>query len=327
MAFTPRLTAPTDLTTYYGSWNSYNRFSSYGNEGNCTWYAYGRTGEIAGRNIYNEFYITQSPGNGKDWIYNTWPSYTHTSGSIDLHLGDILVWGGGTYGHVEVVEAISNNTITTSYSISGENWAKSRFFATRQISKPTWGSYLGYVEYNDGSTAYLRNTFIGYIHNKYAEDGPTPPTPPTPTETPAVYFTPSSYSDVMQSTEDYIDFNFTVTVSGIPITEDASNGLSFSSNCYRYAYTTGWNYTSYVIGGVTYQTGTRSLIVRYPRRYNTAYNDTAYMYYNKNFSNGLATGDASMRIQIRDKGVDETLLSIIANILRRRKRRIKIKLK
>lgn len=324
MAFTPRLTAPTDLTTYYGSWNSYNRFSSYGNEGNCTWYAYGRTGEIAGRNIYNEFYITQSPGNGKDWIYNTWPSYTHTSGSIDLHLGDILVWGGGTYGHVEVVEAISNNTITTSYSISGENWAKSRFFATRQISKPTWGSYLGYVEYNDGSTAYLTNTFIGYIHNKYAEDGPTPP---TPTEEPSVTVYPSAYDSIMQATEDYIDFNFTVVVEGIPIDEDARGAISFSSNCHRSMYTSNWTYTEYVIDGVRYLTGRRSLIVKYNRLHDYAYYDTAYMYYRKTFSNGSVNSATRMGIQIDAKETDDDIISIIAYLLGRRKKRVKYKIK
>lgn len=172
MAFTPRLTAPTDLSTWYGSYNSWNRFSSYGTIGNCTWYAYGRTGEIAGINIYDDFYITQAPGHGKYWIYNTWPEQTHTSGAIELELGDILVWGGGKYGHVEVVEAINGSNITTSYSINGETWADGMYFNTRTITIPTWGSYLGRVDYNDGSYANLTNTFIGYIHNKYYDPSP-----------------------------------------------------------------------------------------------------------------------------------------------------------
>lgn len=169
--FDPRYSTPTDTSTWYGSYNSWNRFSSYGNEGNCTWYAYGRTGEIANRNIYDEFYITSGSGHGKDWIYNTWPDETHTSGSIDLELGDILVWGCGTYGHVEVVENIESNSITTSYSISGVNWSDSMYFNTRSIAIPNWNSYLGWVEYNDGSRHYLSNCFIGYIHNPYADQG------------------------------------------------------------------------------------------------------------------------------------------------------------
>lgn len=170
MAFTPRFTTPTDLSTWYGSYNSWNRFSSDGNIGNCTWYAYGRTGEIANVNIYNDFYITQAPGNGKDWIYNTWPDYTVTSGTIDIKLGDILVWGGGTFGHVEVVEAISGSTLTTSYSLNATSYADGMYFNTRYIGIPSWGSELGWVEHNDGTSKYLTNTFIGYIHNKYLEE-------------------------------------------------------------------------------------------------------------------------------------------------------------
>lgn len=167
--FTPRLTPPTDFSTYYGSWNTYNRFDWNNGWGNCTWYAYGRAGEIANKNIYDEFRITSGSGHGKDWIYNTWEEYTHTSGSVDLHAGDILVWGGGTYGHVEVVEQINENQITTSYSIAGNTYATSQFFATRTITKPTWNSQLGNAVYNDGSIHYLTNPFIGFIHNPYVE--------------------------------------------------------------------------------------------------------------------------------------------------------------
>ena len=177
MSFTPRLTAPTDFSTYYGSYNSYNRFNRY--DGNCTWYAYGRTGEIAGQNIYNDFYITQAPGNGKDWIYNSWPDETITAGQIDIYQGDILVWGGGTYGHVEVVEQIlddggGNLSLNISYSIAGNAWADSLEWGLRQIPYPTWSSVLGTVSHNDGTSAYLTNPLIGIIHNKYSDGGDTP---------------------------------------------------------------------------------------------------------------------------------------------------------
>lgn len=320
MAFTPRTTAPTNFTTWYGSYNSWNRYSSYGNEGNCTWYAYGRTGEIANRNIYNEFYITQSPGNGKDWIYNTWQQYTHTSGIIDIQLGDILVWGGGTYGHVEVVEGISGNNITTSYSISGNTWASSMFFGTRVISKPSWGSYLGTVHYNDGSTAYLTNTFIGYIHNPYVSGGGGGGS------TPSVSVSPSSASGTLLSTDSYIDFNFTITVSGIPEDENAQSAISFSNNCYRYAYTTSWIYTTYTSGGVTYKTGVRSLIVRYDRLHDYAYNDTAYMYYIKTFSNGSVNSTTPIYVTIKAKASDDDSLNAIYSFLvNKKKKRRKIK--
>lgn len=305
MAWTVRTTAPTNGTQPY-DWDAETK-------GQCTWYAYWRVQEEG----YSPPCWQSGSGSSGSGKYNnaaTWLQHYRTpwevkGTSYSPVAGDLAIFRTmDPAGHVCVIESVSGSyAMITDYNI---NLDESFSYRSWQI-----GGGIG-----------ATGVLIGYLHYP-SSTPPTPPTPPTPTETPTVSFTPSSYSDVMQSTEDYIDFYFTVTVSGIPITEDASNGISFSSNCYRYAYTTGWNYTSYVISGVTYQTGTRSLIVRYPRRYNTAYNDTAYMYYNKNFSNGLATGDASMRIQIRDKGIDETLLSIIANILRRRKRRIKIKLK
>lgn len=297
MAFTPRYTTPTDTSTYYGSYNSYNRFSSYGNEGNCTWYAYGRTGEIAGRNIYNDFYITQPPGNGKDWIYNSWPSYTHTSGTIDLHLGDILVWGGGRHGHVEVVEAISGNNITTSYSISGDNWASSRYFAIRIITKPSWGSELGWVEYNDGSSSYLRNTFIGYIHNKYVEPGPGPG--PTPSEDLEISITPSSYNVTMQASEDHVDFTFNITITGIPADQTVSGGNTYPG--LSRVQNTGWSYTDYTVSGVTYRRATKTQTLRYYREHSYAYTITKHMYYNMSFSTGTISTDTPMYINVQAK--------------------------
>lgn len=166
--FTPRLTQPTDLSTWYGSNNSWNRFSSF-NRGNCVWYSYGRMGECANKNIYDEFIITGGDGSGKYWVDNTWDEFTFTSGDIDIHLGDVLIYGGGTYGHVENVEKISGNKITTSYSIYGDTYAKSKYFGTREITIPSWNSNLGDVELNDGSHIYLTNKFIGYIHNPYVE--------------------------------------------------------------------------------------------------------------------------------------------------------------
>ena len=170
--FTPRLEAPTDFSTYYGSRNAYNRFERY--YGNCTWYAYGRSGEIAQHNIYNEFIITRGRGDGKDWVENTWQDHTITAEAgdpVEIKLGDILVWGGGTYGHVEVVEQILTNTIGISYSLAGNGYADSLYWGMRYLPKSlSWGDYLGQVEHNDGSTAYLYNTLIGIIHNPYAED-------------------------------------------------------------------------------------------------------------------------------------------------------------
>lgn len=182
MSFTPRYTQPTDLSTWYGSYNAYNRFSSY-NVGNCTWYAYGRTGEIAGENgmpnIYSDFRITVGNGDGKYWIYNTWPDDTFTSGTIDIHVGDILVYGSDSgSGHVEIVEAVNGSSLRTSYSVYGDSWGTATYFNTRVIAYPTWSSTLGTVIDNNGVSHTYSNPFIGYIHNKYIT-GPEPPTPTT----------------------------------------------------------------------------------------------------------------------------------------------------
>ena len=179
MTFTPRTTAPTDLSTWYGSYNAWNHFSSYG-RGNCTWYAYGRTSEIANRNLYNDFHNFGGNGDAKYWIINSWQDYTYTSGSIDIHLGDILIYGSaGGSGHVEVVEAISGNDVMTSYSVYGDTYGTATYFRNRTISMPTWSSTLGTVIDNDGNSHTWGNPFIGYIHNKYLDE-PEPPTPPTP---------------------------------------------------------------------------------------------------------------------------------------------------
>ena len=73
MAFTPRLTAPTNFSSYYterripvsptGTETGWQYFYSgdytYTNTGahtgNCTWYAMGRSAEIANLNLYDEF--------------------------------------------------------------------------------------------------------------------------------------------------------------------------------------------------------------------------------------------------------------------------------
>ena len=140
-------------------------------QGNCTGYAYGRMNECAGQSLYSDFYITQSPGHGKQWIYNSWPDQTFTSGDIDIKLGDVLVYGApaNKFGHVEVVEKISadRSTLTTSYSVYSDTYATGQRFATRTISYPTWSSVLGTWYDNSGDPHTYSNPFIGYIHNKY----------------------------------------------------------------------------------------------------------------------------------------------------------------
>lgn len=164
--FVPRYSQPDPTDPYY---STYDRFywldiAPYG--GNCTGYAYGRFGECAGQSLYDDFRITQSPGDARQWIYNTWPDQTFTSGTIDLKLGDILVWGGSA-GHVEIVEEINGSSIKVSYSSWASSYNDSLTFGLRVIPYPTWSSTMGTLAQNDGGTATYSNPFLGYIHNKY----------------------------------------------------------------------------------------------------------------------------------------------------------------
>lgn len=174
--FVPRTTQPDPTDSYYSTWDRFYWLDTAPYGGNCTGYAYGRFGECAGQNLYNDFYITGYNGNtnAKYWMYNTWPDQTVTSGSIDLKLGDILIWGGGTYGHVEVVEALRSTELDVSYSVWGDTYGTSKVFGIRTIPYPTWGSYMGAWVDNNGDPHNYTNGFAGYIHNKYITPAPTP---------------------------------------------------------------------------------------------------------------------------------------------------------
>lgn len=304
MAFTPRYTKPNPDSPYY---STYDRFywldiEPYG--GNCTGYAYGRFNEVAERSLYNDFRITHSPADAKYWIYNTWPDQTYTSGTIDIHLGDILVWGSATgFGHVENVEAINGNTITTSGSIWGSTYGKSTEFYTRTISYPSWGSAMGSIVHNDGSSTYYGNPFIGYIHNKYVEPGPGPG--PTPSEDLEISITPSSYNVTMQASEDHVDFTFNITITGIPDGQTVSGGNTFPG--LDRIYNTGWSYTDYTVDGVTYRQATKTQTLRYNREYQYAYVITKHMYFDLSFTTGEVHTDTQMRITVKASGKNDIL--------------------
>lgn len=195
MNFTPRLTPPTDFSTYYTErripvsptgtpteWQyfysgDYTYTNTGAHTGNCTWYAMGRSAEISGKNLFDEFKGSyDAQGWGDIWKNNP----AQTSGKIDWNLGDILIWANEdrTSGHVEVVEEINGNRLTISYSAySGYSPQSSygTFFNTRKRDKPIWnmgasvvGDTESYFKRNNGSTYALVDDFlIGVIHNPY----------------------------------------------------------------------------------------------------------------------------------------------------------------
>ena len=209
MSFTARLSEPTDFSTYYTErrlpanssgnptywqyfysgdyvWPSDPEYPYGAHTGNCTWYAMGRSAEIAGINLYSQF---AGPYEAYNW--NTiWTGHpAQTSGPINYLLGDILVYSNNNpdpdlvSGHVEIVEQIIGNRLTISYSaFSGTNpqstWGT--FFNVRKRDKMSFGDtpsvvgdYDSYFTRNSGVTYPLTSEYlIGVIHNPYADQNP-----------------------------------------------------------------------------------------------------------------------------------------------------------
>lgn len=322
MSFTPRLSEPTDFSTYYTErripaqpdgtptyWQyfysgDYTYRTQGAHTGNCTWYAMGRSAEIAGRNLYSEFAGSYEAQNWENiWIGNP----AQTSGSIAWQPGDILIWANSamTFGHVEVVEIVNGNYLTISYSAySGTDPQEDNgtFFNTRRRSKPTWGDPASLTSESDsrfirnsGATYFLTNEYlIGVIHNPYYEPGPSP------SENLDISISPSSYTVTMSASQTYVDFTFNITITGIPAGATVSGGNTYPG--LSRVYNTGWSYTDYTVGGVTYQRATKTQTLRYTREYNYAYSTTKHMYFNMSFSTGTISTDTPMYITVASSG-------------------------
>ena len=328
MSFTPRLSEPTDFSTYYTErripaqpegvptyWQyfysgDYTYRTQGAHTGNCTWYAMGRSAEIAGRNLYSEFAGSYEAQNWENiWIGNP----AQTSGSIAWQPGDILIWANNamTFGHVEVVEVINGNYLTISYSAySGTDPQEDNgtFFNTRRRSKPYWGDPASVTSEsesrfirNSGATYFLTNEYlIGVIHNPYYEPGPSP------SENLDISISPSSYTVTMSASQTYVDFTFNITITGIPAGATVSGGNTYPG--LSRVYNTGWSYTNYTVGGTTYQRATKTQTLRYNREYSYAYSTTKHMYFNMSFSTGTISTDTPMYITVASsRGGDDAL--------------------
>lgn len=312
---------------YY--WNkSYNPNADFENcMANCTTYAYGRVRENGLPAPVTRII------NANNWhtVVNTsagWSLIRYIQG-MSLQAGDILEWEAI---HVAVVETNGTNPGVSASWYTGDDGT-----ADSDRSTAVMGNSLASV--SNWMVSHRPNRFYHYVDMRsenddagggaypkyvlrYSGSGPTPPEPPEPGgDTPTVSVAPSSASGTISANASYVDFSFTITVSGIPVNEDASDAISFSNNCYRQSYTSGWEYTDYTVGGVTYRTGTRSLIVRYDRLHSYAYTDTAYMYYRKTFSNGSVNSTTRMNITVQDSGVDDELIIEISAYLNKKKKK------
>lgn len=312
---------------YY--WNtSYNPNATFENcMANCTTYAYGRVREnglpapvtrIRNANLWHTV-VNTSAG---------WTLLNYSQG-MSLQSGDILEWSAN---HVAVVETYGTNP-----GVSGSWYTGDDGTSSSDRSTAVMGSTLASV--SNWMVSHYSNRFYHYVtmttENNNAGGGAYPQyvlrytgsTPQPGGDEPEVSVSPSSASGTISANDSYIDFNFTITVTGIPVDEDARDAISFSSNCYRYAYTTGWQYTEYTSDGTTYRKGVRSLIVRYDRLHDYAYTDTAYMYYRKTFSNGSVNSSTRMNINIEANDMDdELLLEISAFINKKKKKKFTVKI-
>ena len=144
--------------------------------------------------------------------------------------------------------------------------------------------------------------------------GPTPPGP-TP-ENLTISIMPASYTVTMQYDQDSLDFTYAITISGIPAGESVSGGNTYP-DLIRVA-NTGWSYTDYTVGGVTYRRAYKQQTLRYFREYNVDYTTTKHMYFNITKSTGTISTDTPMYITVKAKGIPPQLRGYLA--AKRRKR-------
>lgn len=252
--------------------------------GNCTWWCWGRLNQTMGTYLPNM-------GDAKYW-------YDNYSGDKDrnannIQPGDIIVLTDNDAGHVMFVEKVDGNTITISQSAYSTRsvWVGMACLVTT-FSKSDIYQGHSINMYKDLDSAYYQEV-IGVIHTG-EEPGPTP----EPVE-PEISIVPSSYAVTMTAEEDYVDFPYDITITGIPTGESVSGGNTYPGLS-RVA-NTGWSYSSYVVDGVIYRRATKSQTLRYERESDGEYVTTKHMYFNLTFSNGSINTDTPMTITIEKK--------------------------
>jgi uncharacterized repeat protein (TIGR02543 family) len=160
----------------YGEKNQYKDY-----RGECTWYACGRAYEKTGTEIYWRTGDGRL-GNAKEWLTCA-ANYGYKCGT-EPRVNSVIVWTGGTYGHVAYIEDIVGNTLYISES--------NRIYHTYSegtIDTSTW-KYTGTFNDNGSNTVSIP---AGYIYFD--------------TTAPTV----SSYVDVSDVSSDGFTLSFEVT--------------------------------------------------------------------------------------------------------------------
>lgn len=154
-AFAPRLDAPAMGNLYYKhtSYGGYNSCILGSNQGgyrgsvlpNCVGYAWGRAYEITGRRP------ALSQNNANTFWGRTSDGYKRGQTAA---LGAIICWGGGSAGHVAVVEKISGSTITISESSWSGTYFRTRTGTIQELTRWLGSSYYfqGYIYMLDAAT-------------------------------------------------------------------------------------------------------------------------------------------------------------------------------
>jgi hypothetical protein len=198
MAYTPRTSkySPTDMT-WKGQLNDTNKYwysnvYSTSDPGiclpNCTTYAMGRAGEIAGKSVMGYDMLNQSGfGMARDWYGKALWEKTQTPS-----LGAIACWtdsGSSTLfgGHVAVVEATDGTLAGTYLSMSGYQDATPTGAERTYYNPGETSWYFRYETFNTCNSWYAGGNpytgqFQGFLKNPYADTSPTP-TPTTYTVT------------------------------------------------------------------------------------------------------------------------------------------------
>ena len=167
MKFIPRFEAPSADNKYYinENYGGYNKFIVVGPNGssipNCTAFAFGRYMEEQG---ITSCKLPQGDCNAKNF-------FSHNDGYArgqEPKLGAIICFDGGQYGHVAIVEEITDEYINCSNSMYGG----SKFYMKKYYKKDGYSF--------QGNTGYYKCQGFIYPEVEFGGDNPEPtPIPPT----------------------------------------------------------------------------------------------------------------------------------------------------
>ena len=309
-----------------GSWSQYYWNPNYNPNAtipnclaNCTTLCYGRALENGWPAP-----VTSIP-NGNKWhtVVNTaqgWSKISYTSG-MQLYAGDIVEWASEDPdhiplpNHVATIEQDGTDPYQSSSWYTGDdgtgNSSRNTAIVGHNLQAVSNWMVSNYpYRFYHYSTLSQENIQGGHNNQPRYVLRYQGAQPPTPSENPVITIVPTSYYRTMAATSDYLDFQFSITISGIPDGESASGGNTYPD--LTRIYNSGWSYTSYVINGVTYRQAYKQQTLRYYRVGSSGYNTTKHMYFNLTFSNGSITSDTPMYITVKPKTPLKAILGWMA---------------